>query len=72
MTYLAAMVGTVIYLATTFLANSLIYTTPQTVTVPSPQAAKLARDALVIGVVWGAGAPYLIALVTVMLRRKTP
>src|SRR5689334_5256128 len=49
-TYPGAVVGMVIYLAATFFANSLIHTAPQTVTVPSPQAARLARDALVVGV----------------------
>ena len=75
-TYLAGLVGALIYLAATILANSLIHTAPRTVTIPSQEAAYESLKILVMGVVWGTGAPYLIALLTrrfkFVYRKKIP
>jgi hypothetical protein len=51
-----------LYVVATFLANALIYTTPKIVTPPSHEADIWALEALLIGTLWGIGAPYVLAL----------
>ena len=60
-TYLAGMAVSVVYVATTILANTLIHTSPQKVSIPSQQAAVQGLELLLVGTLWGLGAPYLIA-----------
>lgn len=70
-TYLAGIAVSVAYVAATFLANSLFHVSPQTVTIPSHQAAIHGLQVLLMGMVWGIGAPYLIALLVRRLKFGT-
>lgn len=67
-TYLAGMAGAAIYLALTFVAGSIQYSGPQTVTVPSDQAVYLGMKMLALCLVWGIGVPYLVTLLTRRFR----
>ena len=67
-TYRAGLTVALIYFAASILATWLTPAAPQTVTVPSPEAAALGLQTLVIGVAWGFGVPYLIALLVGRLK----
>jgi hypothetical protein len=62
LTYRAGLAVASIYAVATFLANATIHTSPQTVTFPSHEANIQGLKVLIIGVLWGTGAPYAIAL----------
>jgi hypothetical protein len=62
LTYRTGVGVAVLYVVATFLANTFIYTAPQTVTFPSKEANILGLEVLLIGTLWGIGAPYAIAL----------
>jgi hypothetical protein len=64
--YHAGLAVAFLYVVATLLAGSLTHSAPRTVTFPSHEANILGLEVLVIGVLWGIGAPYLIAL---LLRR---
>jgi hypothetical protein len=60
--YRTGLAVALLYVVATFLANALIYTAPKTVTLPSHEANIWALEALLIGTLWGIGAPYVLAL----------
>jgi len=62
LTYGTGLAVALFYVLATFLANAFIYTAPQTVTFPSQQANILDLEVLLIGTLWGIGAPYALAL----------
>jgi hypothetical protein len=68
LTYRTGLAVAVLYVVATFLANAFIYTAPQTVTFPSKEANILGLEVLLIGTLWGIGAPYTIALLVSRFR----
>jgi hypothetical protein len=62
LTYRTGLAVALLYVVATFLANAFIYTAPQTVTFPSQEANILGLEVLLIGTLWGIGAPYALAL----------
>jgi hypothetical protein len=63
LTYRAGLAVALLYIAASCLGNATIYTAPQTVTFPSHEANIQGLEVLLIGTLWGIGAPYTIALV---------
>ena len=70
--YLAGVAISVVYIFLTFVGNEFIRSPPRTVTVPSREAGFMGLSALVIALVWGIGAPYLIALLAKRLSWTFP
>src|SRR5258707_11065487 len=64
LTYRAGLTVALLYVAASFLANTIIYTAPQTVTFPSHEANVQGLEVGLIGLLWGIGAPYAIALLS--------
>ena len=62
LTYRAGLTVGALYVAVSFLINAAIPTTPKTVTFPSHEANVQGLEVLLIGMLWGIGAPYVIAL----------
>jgi LytS/YehU family sensor histidine kinase len=62
LTYRTGLIVALLYVAASFLANALIYTAPQTVTFPSHEANVQGVEVMLIGMLWGIGTPYTIAL----------
>jgi hypothetical protein len=60
--YRAGLVVALLYVGALFLANALGHTGPRTMTLPSHEAGIFALEVLLIGTLWGTGAPYIIAL----------
>ena|ERR1700675_891363 len=62
LTYRAGIAIALLYAVTTFVANAITQGAPRTVTFPSHDANVLGVEVLLIGTLWGIGAPYVIAL----------
>jgi hypothetical protein len=63
LTYRAGLAVAVLYLVASFLVNISIHTAPQTVTIPSHEADVHGLNMMLLGLLWGIGVPYGIALV---------
>lgn len=68
LTYRTGLAVAMLYVVATFLANAFIHTWPQKVTFPSHEANILGLEVLLIGTLWGIGAPYAITLLVSRFR----
>jgi hypothetical protein len=62
LTYRAGLAVALLYVAASYLANATGDTAPRTEIIPSHEASVHGLQVLAIGVLWGIGAPYVIAL----------
>ena len=62
LTYRAGLAIASLYVVATILANAISHGAPQTVTLPSHEANVQLVKTLLIGTLWGIGAPYAISL----------
>jgi hypothetical protein len=68
LTYRAGLAVALLYLVASFLVNTSIHTAPQTVTIPSHEFDVQGRKVMLIGLLWGIGVPYAMALVVRRFR----
>jgi hypothetical protein len=67
LTYRAGLTIALLYVVASILANA-IHSSPRTVTFPSHEADIMGLEVLVIGTLWGTGAPCVIALLVSRFR----
>jgi hypothetical protein len=68
LTYRAGLAVALLYIIATFLGNVTFQGEPQTVTFPSHEATVQGVEILLIGTLWGIGAPYAISLLVRRFR----